>query len=290
MKISEATESFLGYLQSRKKRAASTITTYRSILGQFTDIIGDKDLSDLTLQDIDSYAEKLTVLGFADKTYRNKITPIRSFVKYLYIKDMTAIKPEQVDVPPDPESEANFLTDEEAERFIEACADTRDKALMLMLLTSAMRVSECVKARYEDSYNRSILVRRGKGGGARPVKITEEALHFYEKYVKEKRGTEPGPLLPNPNGTPLSRQIVWRKVVAYGKKAGIAKKVTPHTLRHTWCTGFLFRGGRIEVAQKIMGHKNIQTTLIYTHFTDPYLGEQYDKNMKSKKYAKQLVA
>lgn len=277
MKITEARDGFLQYILTRKKRSKTTIITYGSNLTQFIAIVGDKAVQNLTVEDIDAYADVLSLKSYAPKTYRNKLNTVRSFVRYLYIKDLSSIKPECVDVPPEGKGkESNYLELEEAQAFMSVIHDVRDRALMYMFLATWGRVSELANLRLEDVYKRTVSIRSGKGDKPRPVFISEEAEAALNAYIAAKRGTEPGLLFPNPDGNPLSRQWIHRRVAMYGAKAGINKKIGPHTLRHTGTTAFLEAGGRLEIAQKILGHTKLETTLVYAHFKDERLHEEYD--------------
>lgn len=274
--LNEALEQFLLYLQYRKGRSETTITTYRSILGFFIDYTGNRLTSELTVKEIDNYAMSLTVLGLAPKTYRNRIVPIRSFFQYLYKKDLTSIRPDKIDVPPDPEQEADFLDPEEQAKLLAACQDQREKALIECLLRSGVRVSELTNAKCSDLYNRSLVISHGKGNKARVTFITKEAESALKKYHRSL-SYKPIYLFTNSRGAKLSRQYVHRMVVTIAERASIEKPVSPHTLRHTFATNLLMNGARAEDVQPMMGHKNIRTTLMYMHFTNKYLHERYDQ-------------
>lgn len=286
MITTEAVELFLRYIVIRKKRSAATVTTYKSILRQFVSMTGNKEVSAITIDDIDQYADMLSVKNYAPKTYRCKLSTIRSFVRFLYVKDYTNIKPEQIDVPPDDKgSESTYLDLEEAQAFISVVHDVRDRAMMLFLLATWGRVSEVANVRLEDIRNRSVIIKKGKGAKDRTVFINEETEQAINAYIAQKRGIDNGPLFPNPHGKSLSRQYIHRKVKFYAAKAGINKVVKPHTLRHTGASCFLDAGGSIEVAQQILGHTKLETTLIYAHFKDERLHRDYDAVTKQISYS-----
>lgn len=285
MDLREARDAFLRYIFARKRRSATTVDTYRGIITQFISMVGNKQVSDLTVSDIDEYADSLAQRNLAPKTIRCKLNAVRSFIRFLYVKDHTTIKPELIDVPPEgKKKEADFLELEEAQAFMSVVEDVRDRALMLFFLATWGRVSEVANVRIEDVHKRSVLIREAKGGEPRPVFISEETERAINAYIAARRGTDPGPLFPNPEGSKLSRQWITRRVNKYAAKAGINKKVSAHTLRHTGATAFLDAGGRIEVAQKILGHSKIETTLVYLHFKDERLHQDYDCATKELSY------
>lgn len=284
MSIGEASFAFLNYLISRKNRSTATVDTYSKTLRQFRDLIGDIQVDTLTIEHIDKYAEWLFARGSAVKTRRNRLATIRSFIKYLYIKDLTDIKPEKVELPELKHIEANFLTTEEARQFMRVVTDIRDRALFLTLLNSWVRISECLNIKLEDIYKRSIIIREGKGGKPRVVFInagTEEAINEYLMI----RGSKPGYLFLNRYGEQLHMRMVGRLITRYATAARIEKHMSCHTLRHTGATGFLEAGGRLEEAQKILGHTNIYTTMLYMHFTNEQLHKSYNRVTPAHKYA-----
>lgn len=273
MLLSEAIDKFLAYQKVRRGRPKSTIDTYRSQLRQFLKHTGDIHLDLLTVELVDEYAEKLS--HHKPKTLKNKLTPIRSMIEHFYAKGVISIRKEAIELPRVEEIEANFLSDDEQQRMIEACFDARERAVIAFLITSGLRVSEFISLRIDDVYRRSVLVRRGKGGKPRTTYITEQAQQYLDIYLATAKDEQVW-LFPNEHGEQLSRQYIAKLVARVAKRAGLHKKVSPHTLRHTFATNLLIAGARAEDVQPLMGHSNIRTTQIYMHFTNAYLKERYD--------------
>lgn len=286
MDLTEAKQQFFKYLVNRKNRALSTIETYDKTLCQFFECIGNKPASALTIEDVDRYADYMFDKGNVAKTRRNRLAVIRSFIRYLYKTDMTDIKPEKVELPVLRKHEANFLTTEEAQAFMSVVTDVRDRALMLTLLTTWTRISECLNIQLHDLYKQSIIVRVGKGGSPRVVFINEETEKSIKRYLKERRGYHAGPLFLNKYGQQLKPRMVRRLVTRYAGQANIQKPISPHTLRHTGATGFIEAGGSLEEAQQILGHSNIYTTRMYLHFTNERLRESFNKATAASKYTR----
>lgn len=277
-----AIQRFLEYQRARKGRAISTIDTYRSALMIFSDFAENCRIDELSVGLVDRYAETLSLKNFTPKTIRNKLTPIRSFIAFLYAKNLTDIRPQSIDLPSVTEIESNFLDENEQERLLKHCKDLRETALILCLLRSGLRVSELVNAKTDDLHKRSLVVSRGKGGKPRVTFITpdaDEAIANYHATIPPQTY-----LFPSLSGQKLSRQYIARIVTECAKRAGITKKVSPHTLRHTFATNLLTRGARAEDVQPMMGHKNIRTTLIYMHFTHAYQQDRYDEIMQKPAY------
>ena len=277
MYLSEAISVFLTYQQTRKGRTCATINTYRSSLQVFAEWAGVIALRDITPALVDRYAEYLTQFNFAQKTFRNKLTPIRSMVKHFYSKGEIDMRPESIDLPPVIDTEANFLTHEEQVLLVKACATLREKALILTLIRSGVRVSELINLRSDDLYDRSLIVRFGKGSKHRVSFIAIDAEAAIKAY-HESMSFDPQYLISSESGRQLSRQYVARIVSQVAKRARLTKHVSPHTLRHTCATNMLRDGVGVENVQKILGHANISTTLIYLHFTNDYLKSKYDQS------------
>lgn len=265
---------FMHYLQHRRGATKSTLDTYRCILREFGKYIGDRDI---TLKEIDQWAYVLSARNYSPKTYRCKLSVVKSLVKYLYSRDLVEIKPEAIELPKARHTEATFLDFSEAHRMIRCCKKLRDRAILMVLLSTGVRVSELVDLRYEDLFEQSIIVRHGKGDKPRVVFITKETQAVIDEYIKCQRGGKDGYLFPNPHGDRISRQYIARIVHDYALKAGITKKVSTHTMRHTMATSMLRNGARVEDVQQILGHNSINTTMLYLHFTAPELQKAYNK-------------
>ncbi len=275
--LETAVDHFLEYLDQRKNRSESTIDTYRRVLMRFVIYSRNSLVSDVSVQLVDDYAQELFKYKLKPKSIKNMLTPIRSLFAYLYMKSLIDIRPEQIDLPSLVDQEANFLSHEEQEQLLSVCADARDKALVLCLLRSGLRISELIRAETDDIYNKSLVVRKGKGGKNRVTFLTQDAIDAIEEY----HATMPSQryLFPNSHGQTMSRQYIARRVSALGVAAKIKKPVTCHTLRHSFATNLLVRGARAEDVQPMMGHKNIRTTMIYMHFTNNYLHKRYHEIM-----------
>ncbi len=277
MFLSEAIEAFLIYLQHRRNRTDATIDTYRSALGLFMDHSGDILLDQLTPAIVDGYADYLIQFNYASKTYRNRLTPIRSMVKHFYAKNLINMRPESIDLPQIEETEANFLSHDEQIKMVQACIDLREKAIVLTLIRTGVRVSELINLLTDDLFDRSVIVRKGKGKKPRITFISRDAEEAIDKYHASLK-FDSEYLICGKTGKMLSRQYVNRLIVQIADRAGLKKKVTPHTMRHTCATNLLQSGARVEDVQKILGHANIRNTLIYMHFTNDYLKSKYDES------------
>jgi integrase/recombinase XerD len=149
----------------------------------------------------------------------------------------------------------------------------RDRAMLEVLYATGLRVSELVGLKIGDvNFDAGFLKTQGKGNKQRLVPLGDAALSALRTYlaegrVKGTRGLQSARLFLNPSGKPLTRQGFWKMIKKYGKKAGIAKNITPHHLRHSFASHLLEAGADLRALQVMLGHADISTTQIYTHVT-----------------------
>lgn len=265
---------FVKHKEAHGKATGTTKITYVSILEDFIKSIDAHVVEDLNILVIDNFIDTLSLRGYKPKTIKNKIVVIRSFIKFLYSKNLIDIRPEAIEIPRTVEVEANFLDEEEQCILIKSARNLRDKALIMTILSSGLRASEILNLKEDDLYRRSLIVSRGKGGKPRVTFIdplTEKSIREYH----HKREVDSVFVFTNSFGKPLSRQYLSRMISETALRAGIKKRVSAHTLRHSFATNMLRKGARIEDVQPLMGHSNISTTRLYMHFTNEYLRERY---------------
>nr|DAX68891.1 MAG TPA: SITE SPECIFIC RECOMBINASE XERD [Caudoviricetes sp.] len=266
---------FVKHKEAHGKATNTTKATYICILEDFIKSIKADTVSDLDILMIDNFIDTLSLKNYKPKTIKNKIVVIRSFIKFLYSKNLIDIRPEAIEIPRTVEVEANFLDEEEQCILIKSARNLRDKALIMTILSSGLRASEILNLKEDDLYRRSLIVSRGKGGKPRVTFIdplTEKSIREYH----HKREADSVFVFTNSFGKPLSRQYLSRMISETALRAGIKKRVSAHTLRHSFATNMLRKGARIEDVQPLMGHSNISTTRLYMHFTNEYLRERYD--------------
>lgn len=266
---------FVKHKEAHGKATNTTKATYICILEDFIKSIKADTVSDLDILVIDNFIDTLSLKNYKPKTIKNKIVVIRSFIKFLYSKNLIDIRPEAIEIPKTTEVEANFLSEEEQSALIKSAKNLRDRALIMTILSSGLRASEILNLKEDDLYRRSLIVSRGKGGKPRVTFIdplTEKSIREYHN----KREVDSVFVFTNSFGKPLSRQYLSRMISETALRAGIKKRVSAHTLRHSFATNMLRKGARIEDVQPLMGHSNISTTRLYMHFTNEYLRERYD--------------
>ena len=162
-----------------------------------------------------------------------------------------------------------FLNYGEMKRLIEAADSLRDRLIVQMLYASGLRVSELVSLNVDSIEDNRIKVIQGKGGKDRITYIDQSTLELLNKYISSRK-IENNALFLNKYGKRINMRSIERLINKLANKADINKKVTPHTLRHSFATHMLQNKANIVVIKDLLGHSNLSTTQIYTNLTDEY--------------------
>lgn len=299
MLFSKAKTEFLEYLEIEQNRSQKTITNYDHYLTRLIDFAGDDlKVSDIKPELIRKWRLWLNRLGTnvsdeLQKTTQNyHLIALRSFLKFCAKRDIPSLAADKVELAHTVRKEVTFLRPEELARMLEQ-PDTstlpglRDRAIMELLFSSGLRVSELVGLdRDHINLKRREFTVRGKGQKDRPIFISADAADWLQRYLN-KREDNSKPLFIRYNGQKvvdlsgnfhrLTARSVQRIVNRYALLAGITKHVSPHTLRHSFATDLLMNGADLRSVQAMLGHSNIATTQIYTHVTDPHLKQVHEK-------------
>jgi len=283
-------EEFLQYLELEKGRSKKTIGAYRLSLEKFFGFAEQIEPQNITLDLIKKYRLWLNRINNNNKELK-KITQnyhlivLRAFLKYLAKNGIATLPPEKIELAKIPERQVNFLEAEEIEQLLDFNpADNlrllRDKAILELLFSTGLRVSELANLKRADiNLKKDEFSVRGKGGKIRLVFTSGRAREAIKSYLARRVDPEPALFVSIPkNKTALTRltpRSIERMIKKYAVRAGITKKVTPHTLRHSFATDLLINGADIRSVQSILGHSSITTTQIYTHITDRQLRETH---------------
>ncbi len=285
--------SFLEYLEIEKNRSALTVRNYDFYLQRFVGWTGVKRPEDITLPIVKKFRLQLNRELHNGKplkksTQNYHIIALRSFLKYLAKMDVKTLAPEKLELAKVGERSVEFLDGDDLDRLLQAPLKTenkriiqiRDKAILETLFATGLRVSELVALR-RDSINlkKDEFTVRGKGDKPRIVFLSNHAKHWIGEYFKIRQDIEPYLFVAHDRASkareekarPLTSRSVQRLVEKYSKVAGITKKVTPHTMRHSYATDLLQGGADIRSVQSMLGHSSITTTQIYTHVTNQQL-------------------
>ncbi len=301
--------------QSRNTIAA--YFRYLDKFEKFAQSLGLKEPSDIDLDTIKKYRLYLNRLTDSKGNTLKLITQnyhliaLRAFLKFLTKQDIKTLAPEKIELPKNPERQVEFLENQELERLFEAVKSEkdelqrlRDAAILQTLFSTGLRVSELASLRI-DSINleRREFTVRGKGSKLRLVFLSEEAADGVKKYLTKRKDNSKALFVSHSGvGQSVEKQIdsqskknnindknnygkaagltprsIQRIIKKYCKIAGIVKKVSPHTLRHSFATDLLQNGADIRSVQAMLGHSSITTTQIYTHVTNQGLRDIHKK-------------
>lgn len=296
--FSEYMSDFLEYLEVEKGRSLKTIENYSLYLNRFVEFTDDIKVDKINIDKISKWRQWLNrytnddgrTMGRATQNYH--LIAMRSFLKYLARRDIDSLAPEKIELATSQRPQVSFLTQDEIVRLFETIDTSniiglRDRAIVELLFSTGLRVSELAALNIKDlNFKTGEFSVRGKGQKDRPVYVSESAANVLAKYI-EARQDDFAPLFVHYRGTQsdfnkgeytrLTVRSIQRIVERYAKRAGIAKHVTPHTLRHSFATDLLTNGADLRSVQSLLGHSNIATTQVYTHVTDPQLHKTHLK-------------
>ncbi len=298
MLFAKVKTDYLEYMEIEAGRSQKTIQNYDHYLTRLLDYAGDITVTDITPELVRKWRLWLNRLGTntSDEMQKNTLNyhliALRNFLKYCAKRDIVTMPADKIELAKANRKQVTFLNDDEVERLftqpkLSTIQGLRDRALLELLFSSGLRVSELVGLNREDvNLKRREFMVRGKGGKDRPVFVSPQAAEWLQAYL-DKRQDNTRPLFIRYSGNKqinlsgnyyrLTARSVQRSVARYALLAGITKHVSPHTLRHSFATDLLMNGADLRSVQAMLGHSNISTTQIYTHVTDPHLKAIHEK-------------
>ena len=268
-------EEFTTWLEVKGYRPG-TVRQYLYDIRRFLSWV-KKSADAVTSEDVWQYVTYLRAkLRLSDRTLLRRIASLRTFYRFMEQRGYVEQNPVEVERPRVRRALPSVLTREEVQRLIESAEGERDRLILRTLYVTGMRVGELCELTWDrvNLEDGVILVRSGKGGKDRVVLIDADTA----KLLADLRASAG-----NSNGRvfPVSPRTVQRIVRAAAKRAGINKKVTPHTLRHSLATHLLEAGADIRAIQELLGHASLSTTQIYTHVSTRHLKREYGKLFQS---------
>lgn len=301
MEMSALLLDFAEYLEIERGRSSRTSENYTRYLERFLQF-ADMDLTvdKITPELIRKYRLWLNrqkddngnELALITQNYH--LIALRGFLNYLSKRSIPSMAPNKIELPRVHRKQVTFLYNDEVERIFDAVPDgdeishLRDRAILELLYSSGLRVSELIGLNRDhvNTTRREFTV-RGKGQKDRPVFISKSAATRLELYLRARtdsliplflsysRNTQ----APSTSGDyrRLNQRSVQRMVAKYARLAGITKRVSPHTMRHSFATDLLMNGADIRSVQSMLGHSSIATTQVYTHVTDQHLRDVYER-------------
>ncbi|KPL00473.1 MAG: recombinase XerD [candidate division Zixibacteria bacterium SM23_73_3] len=283
-------DQFLNHLSIEVGLSSNTIESYRRDLKRYLKSLQEKKIDSvdkITGEHITDLIVLLSRMGLKSNSIARNLTSIRRFHKFLVTEGYSDSNPASaLDSPKLWRKLPTVLNVEEMKRLLNQPAEQealglRDKAILEFLYAAGVRISELIHLKRKDLLLEVELVRvMGKGQKERIIPIGKVALRSVERYLRETRPqlakrTSEDFLFLNRRGRPLSRMGLWKILRKYVMKAGIKKKVSPHTIRHSFATHLLEGGADLRAVQEMLGHADISTTQIYTHLDREYLKQEH---------------
>jgi len=272
-------EAYIDYLKVEKGLAYNSISAYSKDLRKYIQYLKKEGITDpksIIRKNITDFLFNLRK-RIAPISIARILSAIRSFHKFLLRERISSQDPSDLIEAPKLEKKIpNFLIIDEVNEILKAPnlkkpQGIRDRAILELLYATGLRVSELVKLRAQDiNLDVGFIRCTGKGSKERIVPLGGVASRFLQKYLQEARSK----LLKDKatayiflvqGGRGISRQSVWKMIKAMAKKCRIKKRISPHTLRHSFATHLLERGADLRSVQEMLGHSSITTTQIYTH-------------------------
>ncbi len=311
IKLSDLKRQFLEYLEIEKGRSLKTISNYDRYISSFLTHTKEENPSAISDNMLREYRMSLNRresgviesgrrATLKKKTQNYYLIAIRGFLKYLAKIGITSLPAERIELAKVGDRSLDLMSNEELKRLLAAPSESdlkslRDKAILEMLFSTGLRVSELCSLNRDIDLTKDELSVRGKGDKVRVVFISEEAKNILQLYLKKRDDMDEALFVhialksAKSKEEDVSRKTISRETMRltsrsierivkyYAVKAGISKKVTPHVVRHSFATDLLINGADLRSVQMMLGHANISTTQVYTHFTDKQLKDIHKK-------------
>lgn len=287
--LNQQIQLFTVYLQTERNVSPHTLAAYRSDLAQMLAFAVHDRGEAVSAQDIDHLFLRRYLAGLSKDTKKSsigrKLAAIRSFFRFLLRRGVIAKNPAELIATPKKEQRLPFHLDiDQATALMEAPDDRekyamRDRAVLELLYSSGLRVSELTCLNFDQLDLVAGMVRvTGKGGKERIVPVGSRALAALREYLEQRSDdTKRGAVFLNTRGGRINRRSVTRIIDAHVMRIAAFKRISPHTLRHTFATHMLEGGADLRAIQELLGHASLSTTQKYTHVSIDRLMEVYDK-------------
>ncbi len=283
--MDDAIGAFLEYLAVERGASPHTVRGYAGDLREFSAFLrraGDLGPAAVDMRSVRAYLASLHQRGLAKSSIGRKLASVRSCLRFLARRGVIEQNPARlVRSPRPPRRLPSFLPKDESKQLLDrahgpSASGRRDHALLELLYATGIRVAECCGLDGTDVDRSHGTVRvLGKGDKERVVPVGEVALEAIDAYLAA-RGRPDGPLFTNARGGRLTTRSAQRIVGRQARLSGTSRRVTPHTLRHTFATHMLGEGADLRLIQELLGHRRLSTTQRYTHVSPEHLMKVYD--------------
>ena len=282
MKISEAFDLYKNNYLKAKNYARRSIETHDYARNSLINAVGDKKLRAFTLDDVGVWIAQLKETELpngkgkkrATNTIRSYVMSLRMVFKYLELLGYKCVQYQLIPVPKHENKEIGFLYEDEVAAMIDNAFSARNAFVVSLLYSSGIRLAELISLNRDSIRDRTFTV-IGKGNKRRVCFIDERTERLMNIYLESRDDDSPALIISNiykDRMSPTNIQLLIRNTA---KRAGINRRVTPHMFRHSFATNFARNNGNMRYLCRLLGHSNINTTMIYTHVVDNDLYEQY---------------
>jgi site-specific recombinase XerD len=286
-------QEFLEYIEIERGRSVKTVENYDRYLTRFFEHAEIKKPSYISADAVREFRLWLNRQPAQDggsikrRTQNYYLIALRAFLKYLRKRGVKTLEPEQIELAKLGEREVDFIAPDELARLLKAphgdsLTALRDRAILETLFSTGLRVAELTSLNRDINLNRDEITVRGKGDKLRVVFLSDGAKKTLTEYLKKRDDIDDALFVQTAKAskdrsTRLTTRSIERIVKKYAVAAGITKKVSPHTIRHSFATDLLHNGADIRSVQALLGHASINTTQVYTHVTDKHLRDIHKK-------------
>lgn len=288
-KNDELIEIFLSKLYADNS-SDHTITNYKIDLNFFVEYLNSKDLSitDVRLKHLESYKTHLRDVRYGDNkqysegTRARRVSCLKSFYKYLYDREIIERNPARnLTVPKVERGMAPvFMTQEDAQLLLNMTKDEthelRDKTIIMLFLTTGMRLSELSNLDINDITGTQITIRKGKGNKTRVVNISKDVADLVKEYIDKRKYMSDKALFTSQQGNRMRNRTIQWTIDKYIKKAGLDERLSTHKIRHTSAVLMLQNKVDLNTIREVFGHTSLRTTQIYIHTLDETKQETAD--------------
>lgn len=284
--LDELKQEFLDYLRIDKKYSENTINSYKNNLNHYVSYFKNKNVDSIKENDLDGYRKYLCSLNLDSSTISNNISTLKSFYKYLMLfKNLKTNPVSNMELPKRKKILPKTLSIDDVDKLLDIDIknyyDYRNKAMIELMYSSGLRVSELINLKNHDiDFENSAVRVFGKGSKERILPVSDYAISAIKLYIEKakgwlSKGKTSEYLFLNNHGNNMTRQAFFKILKNLALKKGIKTNFSPHTLRHSFATHLLERGADLRSIQELLGHSSISTTQIYTYLSNETIDKNY---------------
>lgn len=284
-KLEKHLEDWLSYLEIERNRSVKTSENYARHVRAYLAHSGAKTPEDITENSVRDFRRELARKELTKATQSYYAIALRNFLKFMRRHDIPTLSPDKIELPRVEKRQIDAIDERDLALLLNAEYDEgirglRDRALIEVLFSSGMRLSEVRAMDQSTDFSRGELPIRGKGRKLRVVFLSDRAKQAIAKYVKARNDLEDALFIGVDKGGKamgrISARGIQRIVDRQARRAGIAAHIHPHQLRHSFATDLLVNGADLRSVQELLGHESVATTQMYTHLTNKQLREVHE--------------